>query len=116
MSISFMKFPIMCWLLVLVFGLSAAALPAQTPSPDNLIPRALLFKEKTRSNVRLSLDGSTVFYQKNADGSDSTLKRFYKEGDKIRLQPSNAAMKPIIVPAIDVQLQGRVIGVLRKYA
>ena len=50
------------------------------------------------------------------DGSDSTLKRFYKEGDKIRLQPSNAAMKPIIVPAIDVQLQGRVIGVLRKYA
>jgi len=31
------------------------------------------------------------------DGSDSTLKRFYKEGDKIRLQPSNAAMKPIIV-------------------
>ena len=50
------------------------------------------------------------------DGSDSTLKRFYKEGDKIRLQPSNAAMKPIIVPAVDVQLQGRVIGVLRKYA
>ena len=50
------------------------------------------------------------------DGSDSTLIRFYKEGDKIRLQPSNAAMKPIIVPAIDVQLQGRVIGVLRKYA
>ena len=50
------------------------------------------------------------------DGSDSTLKRFYKEGNKIRLQPSNATMKPIIVPAIDVQLQGRVIGVLRKYA
>ncbi len=50
------------------------------------------------------------------DGSDSTLKRFYKEGDKIRLQPSNAAMKPIIVPAVAVQLQGRVIGVLRKYA
>ena len=50
------------------------------------------------------------------DGSDSTLKRFYKEGDKIRLQPSNASMKPIIVPAVAVQLQGRVIGVMRKYA
>ena len=50
------------------------------------------------------------------DGTDSTLKRFYKEGDKIRLQPSNAAMKPIIVPAVAVQLQGRVIGVMRKYA
>jgi repressor LexA len=49
------------------------------------------------------------------DGSDSTLKRFYKEGDKIRLQPSNAKMKPIIVPAANVEIQGRVIGVLRKY-
>jgi len=49
------------------------------------------------------------------DGADATLKRFYREGDKIRLQPSNAAMKPIIVPAPSVQIQGRVIGVLRKY-
>ena len=48
-------------------------------------------------------------------GSDATLKRIYTEGDKIRLQPSNAAMQPIIVPAADVQIQGRVIGVLRKY-
>ncbi|SRR6266496_52689 len=49
------------------------------------------------------------------DENDATLKRFYHEGDKIRLQPSNAAMKPIIVPAAAVQIQGRVIGVLRKY-
>ncbi|HUQ49457.1 MAG TPA: transcriptional repressor LexA [Terriglobales bacterium] len=49
------------------------------------------------------------------DGSDTTLKRFYKEGEKIRLQPSNAAMAPIMVPAAAVQIQGRVIGVLRKY-
>jgi repressor LexA len=49
------------------------------------------------------------------DGSDTTLKRFYKEGDTIRLQPSNAAMQPIMVPAAAVQIQGRVIGVLRKY-
>jgi len=49
------------------------------------------------------------------DGADATLKRFYREGDNIRLQPSNAAMKPIIVPAPSVQIQGRVIGVLRKY-
>jgi repressor LexA len=48
-------------------------------------------------------------------GTDATLKRFYREGDKIRLQPSNAKMKPIMVPAADVQIQGRVIGVLRKY-
>ena len=49
------------------------------------------------------------------EGTDATLKRFYREGDKIRLQPSNARMKPIMVHARDVDIQGRVIGVLRKY-
>jgi len=49
------------------------------------------------------------------EGTDATLKRFYREGDNIRLQPSNVNMQPIIVPAAAVQLQGRVIGVLRKY-
>jgi len=49
------------------------------------------------------------------DGMESTLKRIYKEGDKVRLQPSNAAMQPVIVSAAAVQVQGRVIGVLRKY-
>ena len=47
--------------------------------------------------------------------SDATLKRIYREGEKIRLQPSNSAMRPIIVPARDVEIQGRVIAVLRKY-
>ncbi len=47
--------------------------------------------------------------------AETTLKRFYKEGETVRLQPSNAAMKPIVVPAASVQIQGRVIGVLRKY-
>ena len=49
------------------------------------------------------------------DGSDATLKRIYREGASTRLQPSNATMQPIIVPAQSVQVQGRVIGVLRKY-
>jgi len=49
------------------------------------------------------------------DENDATLKRLYREGDNIRLQPSNINMKPIIVPAAAVQIQGRVIGVLRKY-
>ncbi|MBV9574974.1 MAG: transcriptional repressor LexA [Acidobacteriales bacterium] len=47
--------------------------------------------------------------------SEATLKRFYREGDNVRLQPSNATMKPIIVPAALVDIQGKVIGVLRKY-
>jgi len=49
------------------------------------------------------------------DGTDATLKRLYREGPKVRLQPSNAAMAPIMVPAKSVVVQGRVIGVLRKY-
>jgi repressor LexA len=49
------------------------------------------------------------------EGSDATLKRFYREGDNIRLQPSNVNMQPIIKPAAVVDIQGKVIGVLRKY-
>jgi len=49
------------------------------------------------------------------DGMESTLKRIYKEGERVRLRPSNVAMQPVIVPAAAVQVQGRVIGVLRKY-
>jgi len=49
-------------------------------------------------------------------GEEATLKRFYREpGGKVRLQPANAEMRPLIVPASDVKIQGRVIGVLRKY-
>ena len=48
-------------------------------------------------------------------GSETTLKRFYPEGAIVRLQPSNLEMDPIIVPATQVAIQGRVLGVLRKY-
>jgi repressor LexA len=73
------------------------------------------------------LDGDYVLVEKaktahNGDivvalieSTDATLKRFYREGENVRLQPSNAAMKPLIVPAATVEVQGRVIGVLRKY-
>ena len=47
------------------------------------------------------------------DGGDATLKRFYKEKGRIRLQPANPDMEPIYVD--DCQVQGIVIGVLRKY-
>jgi repressor LexA len=49
-------------------------------------------------------------------GSETTLKRYYIEGDQVRLQPSNAQMAPIYVPAEDLAIQGRVLGILRKYA
>jgi len=49
-------------------------------------------------------------------GEQATLKRFYRDvPGKVRLQPANSQMAPIIVSANDVKIQGRVIGVLRKY-
>ncbi len=49
-------------------------------------------------------------------GAENTLKRIYREPeDMIRLQPANAALQPIVVPAADVQVQGRLLAVLRKY-
>ncbi|MBW4028433.1 MAG: transcriptional repressor LexA [Acidobacteria bacterium] len=49
-------------------------------------------------------------------GAETTLKRYYIEGNLIRLQPSNTEMDPIFVPATDVSIQGRVLGMLRKYS
>jgi repressor LexA len=49
-------------------------------------------------------------------GTDATLKRFFHEPNgRVRLQPANAQMDPIVLPAREVKIQGRVIGVLRKY-
>jgi len=47
---------------------------------------------------------------------EATLKRLYREPHgRIRLQPANSTMQPIVVPAAEVRVQGKVIGVLRKY-
>ncbi|MCX6637579.1 MAG: hypothetical protein NT090_21195 [Acidobacteria bacterium] len=49
-------------------------------------------------------------------GTETTLKRFYREpGGQARLQPANSEMAPIVVPLSDLQIQGRVLAVLRKY-
>jgi repressor LexA len=49
-------------------------------------------------------------------GAENTLKRIYREpGDMIRLQPANAMLKPIVVHAAEVKIQGRLLAVLRKY-
>lgn len=48
-------------------------------------------------------------------GSDVTLKKFYRDNGRVRLQPANPAMQPIIVDAGQVEIQGVVIGVMRKY-
>jgi repressor LexA len=49
------------------------------------------------------------------DTGEATLKRFYKEGSKVRLQPANGSMEPRVVDAARCKVQGVVIGVLRSY-
>jgi repressor LexA len=48
-------------------------------------------------------------------GLDVTLKKFYRENGRVRLQPANPAMQPIFIEADRVQVQGVVVGVMRKY-
>jgi repressor LexA len=74
------------------------------------------------------LSGDYVLVQKTAqvrdgeiavalvDGLETTLKRIYREpGGQYRLQPANTAMQPILVDPDRLQIQGRVLAVLRKY-
>ncbi|MEO1088401.1 MAG: S24 family peptidase, partial [Acidobacteriota bacterium] len=49
------------------------------------------------------------------DGDAATLKRFYPEGNRVRLQPANPNMKAIFVPADSVKVQGVVVGLMRKF-
>jgi len=48
-------------------------------------------------------------------GQDVTLKKFYRDNGRIRLQPANPVMEPIVVPPDHVQIQGVVVGVMRRY-
>lgn len=73
------------------------------------------------------VDGDYVLVEKTAtakdgalivalvNGCETTLKRFYREGARIRLQPSNVSMDPIWFPTSDVAIQGCVIGIVRKF-
>jgi len=58
-------------------------------------------------------DGETVVAL--LDDGQATLKRFYKERGRVRLQPANSAMQPIYVDK-DIKIQGVLIGVLRTYS
>lgn len=49
------------------------------------------------------------------DGHEATVKKYYEEGDLIRLQPANSSMSPQFYEKERVEVQGVVIGLLRKY-
>jgi repressor LexA len=73
-------------------------------------------------------DGDYVLIEKTAearngdivvalvDGAETTLKRFYNEpGGRVRLQPANASMQPILLDRERLQIQGKLIAVHRRY-
>ena len=74
---------------------------------DHIMDGDLVLVESTRSPRA----GETVVAV--VDG-EVTLKRFYREGRMIRLQPANEAMEPRVFPARSVQIRGVLRGVIRR--
>ncbi len=95
------------------------------PVPVDLIPNQETFILKVKGESMINagiLDGDHIIVaqQETADNGDivvallddsATVKRFYREDSQIRLQPENDAMDPIY--ATDVQILGKVVGLLR---
>lgn len=117
-------------------GMIAAGLPLEAVQDNETIPlpwssgdnNLYVLKVKGSSMIEDHIqDGDYVIVEQRdtaqngetvvalIDGENATLKRFYREGSQVRLQPANAAMGPIMVNEGDLRLQGVVVGVLRKY-
>lgn len=102
---------------------------ATTPVPPNMVTgkkRAFVLQVKGTSMIEEGIlpDDYVVIEQsetaKNGDivvalldNGFATLKRFFKEATRIRLEPANSQMSPIFVK--NVRIQGRVVGVIRRY-
>jgi repressor LexA len=120
-----------------MLGFVAAGLPIEAVTgsetiavPEDLVGRRDTYVLKVKGDSMIDeqiRDGDFVIVEdrKTAEngemviallgGSDVTLKKFYRENGRVRLQPANPAMQPMIVDAGLVQLQGVVVGVMRKY-
>ncbi len=103
----------------------------ETVSFGDLVVNPDVFALEVRGNSMIDdhiCDGDLILLERMSEardgeivvalvaGSETTLKRFYRESaDTVRLQPANSVLKPIIIPARDVTIQGRLLAVLRKY-
>ena len=98
--------------------------------PEDLVGRADTYALRVRGDSMIDeqiRDGDVVIVEdrKTADngemviallhGADVTLKKLYRDNGRIQLQPANEALKPLIVDASQVQIQGVVVAVMRKY-
>jgi repressor LexA len=97
--------------------------------PEHLTSRGENYVLKVRGDSMVDdgiLDGDLVIIAKRerADNGEMvvanvngevTLKRLYKEGERVRLQPANSMMSPIYAAARDVAVQGVVVGLMRRF-
>ncbi|HVT03633.1 MAG TPA: transcriptional repressor LexA [Thermoanaerobaculia bacterium] len=97
--------------------------------PQELTGRGENFVLKVRGESMIEdgvLDGDFVIIERRDRASNAemvvamvngevTLKRFYREGNRVRLQPANARMEPIFAKAVDVVIQGVVVGLMRRF-
>ncbi len=110
--------------------LEAIAVAETVAVPPELVGRGRTYVLRVRGESMVDehiIDGDYVIVEERTeardgevvvallDGEEATLKRLFHELDHIRLQPANPAMAPIRVQAESLQIQGVVIGVLRKY-
>jgi repressor LexA len=58
-------------------------------------------------------DGETVIAL--VDGEEATMKKYYREGPRVRLQPANPSLEPMLLDEERVRVRGVVVGVIRKY-
>lgn len=97
--------------------------------PEHLTTRGENYVLKVRGDSMVDdgiLDGDLVIISRRelADNGEMvvanvngevTLKRLYREGDRVRLQPANSMMGPIYAAARDVAVQGVVVGLMRRF-
>ncbi len=98
--------------------------------PEDLVGRRDTYVLRVRGNSMIDeqiCDGDFVIVEdrktaQNGEtvvallgGSDVTLKKLFRENGRVRLQPANPSMQPMFIDADQVQVQGVVVGVMRKY-
>ena len=119
-----------------LFGYIAAGRPLEVDVsdetiavPEHLTTRGENYVLKVRGDSMVDdgiLDGDLVIIarRERADNGEMvvanvngevTLKRMYREGEKVRLQPANSMMMPIYAAARDVAVQGVVVGLMRRF-